>query len=289
MTDFPYICPPTDGLQLAMATARGRRLRKAGFSSGATAFALAVVALLTGSSGQQTLLQPTPEIPAVTSVDKVPAGRTTPPVANRLQPGSLTAFGGNGNPGTTLAAGPGPLSAVLGRAPGNDPVASDGRPAAPYRSAVMKRDDGRGLYLPTDFQCTVNNDGTARTSPLCPGAYVRQPGSSGTEAYALETSVCSSDTKPTVLHYPTTREVDLVIYRGTKAVWHWSRTQAAPRTTPHTLSLDTGYCYGWTTDWNAVDDSGAKLPAASDYRMVATFMADEVSDFSTYEVAFSVS
>ncbi len=292
MTNFPYVGPPSGGLQLAMASARGRRYRKAGMSTSATALSLALVAVLAGSTGRTTLVQePVPEIPAVTSVDRIPSGTVDAPTANTTGVGAVARFGAP----TSLAGTPkrpgsvtGPISVGgVTSVPGAAGSRSAATPTAPYRSAAMKRDDGNSFYIPTQFQCAVNNDGTARTSPLCPSAYVYTPNGT-TKHYGLQSKVCSSDTKTTTLSYGTSREVDLVIYKGTKAVWHWSRSQGLPVGEPHTLALSTGSCYLWNTEWTGVDDAGEKLPAGNGYRMVASFAAAEVSDFSTFEYAFTM-
>ena len=286
MTDFPYVSPPADGLYLAMATARGRRVRKAGASTSFTATAIVVLALLAGSTGRQTLLQqPAPETPAVTGEHKVPSGRVAPSTANAIKPGALGLFSptlaGTGTPGSAQSGQAGAQnSGSSSGASGLDPSRSQGSAAKPYRAGPLTRNDNQ-FSIPA---CAVN--GETNSATLCPNSNASAVNNTPS-VYQFYADICSAQTDTTSLHYPSSNEVDFAVYNGDKEIWRWSSWHPATDR-PHQITLQTGTCSSWTFNWTSVDGLGNKVPRGA-YKLKTTFLAAELSSHRTHVSSFTVS
>lgn len=254
MNDLPLLPPPQDGLRLALATARHRRLRTAGTTTSLTAAALSVAVLALGTPGTQTLLQePAPEIPAVTVIvegvdDKHVSEQTvTPPRAGAWS--AATAVGPATAPG-----------AAAGTTTEAGDTTSPRAPVKGYAAGPLT-EQYTDLGVPV---CSVQD-----ATSLC-----RTASASGTtskvEFYA---EVCSTSTATSLLHFPASNEVDFVVERAGEPVWRWSSWHQA-RPQPHVLALGTGACNSWSFAWTLVDAHGAKVPKG-DYVMKARYLADE--------------
>jgi hypothetical protein len=279
VNDFPYLAPPEDGLRRAMADARRRRYRTAGFSTSSVAAAALVLGALVGGQGTQSLVeQPAPQQPAVTQV--VPDGGTSArnaPRPNQVQPGRVA--------GQSPVTGSAPVGTSAGTSRSETVGTSShgsARPAAaakPYSAGKITRSDSLG-YLPGDYNCPVN--GGAQT--FCPYS---SASSYSAGVYELFAEVCSTKAHDALLHFGQSNEVDFAVYKGSTLVWQWSRWHPA-RDAPHTATVTTGGCLSWTFDWTAVNFQGKKLPAG-DYTLETTFLADELSGKEIMRRQFTVS
>ena len=273
MGEFPHVGPPTDGLHLAMATARERRLRKAGISSGFTAAALLVVALVAGTSGRSTLVQePKPDVPAVVSVDRVPgpapARRTTATTPLTL-------------PGAAVPAASAAPSAATPPAPARPGVTTT-RPAVPPAGGTVSVTEPMrtGYVSPATAGCPFGGYGPA----FCASYSRAADGSSE----VLQATVCSLQASSVDLHFTTDLEVDvLVADRTGRTLWRWS-AQNPPSPDPHTLGLDPGECVQWSTTWRVVDAAGRRL-AKGDYTIRTTSTASELRGRETVSQPYTVS
>lgn len=292
MNDFPRIAPPADGLALAMGAARSRRLRKASASSGVSALALTMVAVLAGTSGRSTLSQqPTPEQPAVV-VNVVPDGQKRP-VDQGTRPSvvlPLTSSGTSSPLDTTP-----PAATVVAAAPPSTTLDFSGdhrssgisSKSAPHVTGPMKSE--QQTTSPSDVSCPVNKSANGE-DVVCPEAFAMPVYASGNSSkvvgYTLETYVCNYTPRTYVLSYASQRELDVVI-RNSKGnvVWRWS-LEHPDQDKPHALALLTGNCWYWETSWSMVDQQGRAVPKG-DYTMVSlqkavemAHTADATSDFT---------
>lgn len=283
MNDFPRIAPPADGLVLAMTTARSRRLRKASASSGASALALTMVAVLAGTSGRSTLTQqPTPEQPAVI-VQVVPDGQTQS-TERGAKPNVVSPLSGSAaRPGSVAALGPTGSSPSAPFIPSDKDTTRTGNgrslPTVPYKAGPIQRNDN-GLALPT---CQVSSDGQSAT--VCPTSYESTSGQKA-GSHQFQTDVCNSDAQPYTLHFDSSNEVDFAIIKGSKEVWRWSSWHA-PKPDAHTAVVGTGACITWTFVWTGVDRHGVQLPPG-DYTLRTKNFASEMSGRSIADVTVTV-
>jgi hypothetical protein len=264
MSDFLRVSPPEDGLVAAMATARARRYRKAGASSGFLAASLSCLALLAGSSGTQRLIQePRPELPAVTGVDRS-SDRAVNEVTTPNSARTIASFDGHA---TSRPAGAGDDQGLLGGdvsvvGPAS-PVRTSRTAEKPYSAGAITRVDNDLLSIPCDVA----------TDRFCSYASVGDYDTSKD----LRAYVCSTYTRGALLGYDTSNEVDFVVKDAKgKERWRWSRWHP-PTENPHFLTVETGRCTYWSFTWTAVDASGRKLPQGS-YTLEAEFLADELQD-----------
>ena len=163
MSDFPYVGPPPGGLTTAMSTARRRRLRTAGTTSGLSAMSLLVVALLAGQTGRTTLVQgPTKETPAVTTEEKtVTKGRQTTVTVS-----DTSTFTVGIVPNRTPASPTGSAPAVPRGPAASGPISQRQTSAlprsVPYAAGPIQRNDNT-VSIST---CALDGDGKSNT--VCP-------------------------------------------------------------------------------------------------------------------------
>lgn len=279
MNDFLYVTPPPDGLHHAFASARTRRLRKAGLSTGTAAAAMSVLALLAGSQGTQSLVQqPAPEQPAVSQLVPDDARQVAP----RPNQGHAVQVFGTTQRGTPAGRGVMPVSPVTGPVRGTTDRQVLAAPAgAPYRAGSIARTDNDPLPS-GDASCAVPTGDVKRATGLCTSAWL-----GGTSGDQITASICSNSTSLTLLHYRGDNEVDFRITtsKGVE-VWRWSRWHPDV-SRPHTLGLEARTCTTWTFDWTGVDANGHKL-AQGDYTLTATFLPDELAHDRSYQYPFTL-
>jgi len=285
VNDFPYVAPAPDGLREAMAHARRRRFRTAGFSTSSVAAAMLVVAALAGGQATQSLIQePAPQQPAVNQLVPVPVDGTT---ARNNTVGASTGRHSATTPQGTVARGAvdPAASSGSGSVSGTRSGAS-GRPGRPATTGPMQRAYGS----PSIDECPLQKS-TEQQAVLCPsGGYSNHWNDAGTAMVGedLTGSVCSFDTRNLVLHFDTSLELDLtVLDEHGQALWRWSKENAA-EPDQHTLALGTTECWQWTTLWRSVDQSGHRL-AAGNYTLRVTSYAKELGKQNVYETGISVS
>jgi hypothetical protein len=132
--------------------------------------------------------------------------------------------------------------------------------------------------------------GTSGQRLLCPGGtygdhYDSQNKLIGTDLYG---TVCSVDPNVVQLHFTTTRELDFAVVDDTGVPrWRWSREHPAT-TDEHTLQLDTGECWEWSTLWRDVDSNGRRL-ATGYYTLRVTSSVQELGTQNVYETGNSIS
>ena len=265
--EFRLVPPPADGLETAFRAAASRRRRKAATASGTgVAAALVAFAVLTGGSGQvltQDPLPPADQLPGV--VEVVPSDAATPePVATRAAP---TTGGGSALAPTTGGA---PVVGTTS-APRATPRPAAPRPprASAYRVADMKR-SGPSLTLPVNC---------ARTEALCSDVV--------TSSRDIRVTLCSTLSEPVHLDFAAKDEVDVVVTLVDEVVWQWSAGR--PRESdPHQVTLDTGECLDWTTEWTGVDQQGRKLPKGG-YAVLSVVDSPDAGDAREATTTYQVS
>lgn len=283
MNDFPHVAPPSDGLQRAFADARGRRLRKAGLSTSTVATGLAVLALVAGGQGTQSLVQqPSPQQPAVSRL--LPEEHDALPSAPRPNQGqSVQDFGTAAQHRGTAA---GPAAPVAGTSPaGTRPVGKRPAPSTsarpPYRAGAITRYENNPV--PSDTSCAVPSTVKDATG-LCTTAYL----TGGANRFSMTGSICSNSTSLTLLHYRGTNEVDVRLTSKSGAeVWRWSRWHPDD-TVPHTYGLEARTCTDWTLDWTGVDSQGRRLPKG-EYTLQVVFLAKELTTQRVASYPFTLS
>jgi hypothetical protein len=271
---FPHVAPPPDGLHRAFADARSRRLRSAGISTSTVAAGLAVLALVAGGQGTQSLVQqPSPEQPAVSRL--VPDGKERLPSVPRPNQGQSVQVYGTHQQRTTQATGSSPRGAQQGpvaSVPLRDRHAGPRSASPPYVAGPIARQDNYGTYFP-DTSCPLPRADT-QTAQLCAAA--RYGIQSGSSPYQLQGEVCSAGTSLALLHFAGRNEVDMAITTSKgQEVWRWS-TWHPDRAYAHTISVDGGSCTEWLFDWTGVSATGTKLPKG-DYTLRVTFLAAELA------------
>lgn len=276
MSEFPYVGPPQHGLHEALSTARHRRLRKAGVSSGASALTLVLVAVLLGQTGRQTLVQqPTPEVPAITTIttiDNTPSGTAKP---NTVAPGQFA----SGSTGTTASTPTTGLATLVLSPTGSTSRGAVRGPGAgvagpSYKAGRITRSES--FNIPT---CAIPSS----AATFCTSSQVTSTSAAHASLYA---DVCSADTNTRTLHYATANEVDFTIVKGNQEVWRWSRFHP-PAGDAHILSVGTGMCTTWTFDWTRVDNLGNTVPAG-DYTLRTTYACTEFArQVDTYDFTLS--
>lgn len=275
MRNFTPISSPQDGLQLAFASARSRRLRTASTTTTLVATTLSVVALALGAPGSHTLLQePVPERPAVvTDVEHPPAPSPRPNhLAGSVSLAQITSIAGH-RPSTTAATTTSPQPAGQ-----SAPVT---RMGPRYEAGQINRQENGLSSVPTP-ECTVTGRTEDATS-LCPSAWVTNYAGAPVQLVA---DICSTRTSNTVLHYTGRNDVDFEILHKGKSVWRWSDWHRDGGS-PHALAVATGSCVQWTFDWTKVDGTGAPLPAG-DYMFRTTFLAAELGGRNVASYAFTL-
>lgn len=280
MTDFRSVPPPLDGLQLAMASARRRRMRTASVTTGFGASLALVVPLLLGSTGQSSVLLPEPDVkqPAVTTSD-APATPAPGHVIAAGQPNTApdlpgTAAGQAAPTSITVSPGPTPST---GRVSGPARSVGSSRPSVPYVAGPMRRDDDQYGQI----ACLGTNDENSATGLCTTGmAYGSSDGTYSLQAYA-----CNLDTQAAPVTFPGANEVDFTV-RSAKGAKVWTWSQWHPQTERvHTIVVPQAACTVWTFDWTAVDATGRRVPAGS-YHLDVTFLTSRLQAQST---DFSVS
>jgi hypothetical protein len=272
VNDFPHVAPPPDGLQRAFADARGRRLRSAGLSTSTVAAGLAVLALVAGGQGTQSLVQqPSPEQPAVSQL--VPDGQERLPSVPRPNQGhNVQVYDTTQQRGT--AAGTGTTGTAQSGAtrslPLRDQHASPRGAGSRYVAGPIVRNEHQP-NIPTDTTCALPA-GNGNGPRLCTYVY---SSSASQPPYQLQAEVCSYQTSLTLLHYLGRNEVDMTISQKGHELWRWSRWH--PDGGPsHTLGLEANECTQWRFDWTGVDATGRRLPKGT-YTLSVTFLANELA------------
>lgn len=274
MNALPRVGPPEDGLRLALATARHRRLRAAGTTTSLTAAALSVAVLALGAPGSQTLLQqPAPQRPAVSTIVQGEDG--VAPEARTDGPGHLSNPAGAaahaGDPRPTPSPAPTAEGAVA------QPVRPGGQGSRYAAGPLTKQENYLGIP-----SCPVSTS-TQSTMTLCPSTMVNDYGTS----LGLYADVCSTRTSPTTLHFPGRNEVDFAITRQGDTVWRWADWHPDGGA-PHSRVLETGACTSWTFGWTLVDAQGKRLPKGT-YTLRTTFLAEELGGPMVLGTSFTIS
>lgn len=264
MTFTPLPADP-DGFTRAVQTARRRRLRTMGMTTGVAGVTTILVATLLTNGGASSLSQ---EEPAAT--DPTPTSTTLAlPSADPARPNAAT--GGTApttNPVDGTSSGP-----TLA------PVAGPRSTSAPVEGPAPVR----GGYVAGPVMSKQN----ALDVPNCLGG----PGMCGVASHdpnarTLDAYLCSSSPDAYTLHYPDAHEVDLTVLSGKDVRWQWSAFHPAIGAA-HTRRLDSGRCTHWWVSYDPVDNQGKALPKG-EYVVRATFLAREV-DPTTVETTFTVS
>ena len=284
MSDFPYVGPPPGGLEAAMTTARRRRLRTAGTTSGLSAMSLLVVALLIGQTGRTTLVQgPHKEVPAVTT-DQRPVAKDRHTQVSVSVEATTTVSGGTVQAGTTISPTDPSHTAPVAPAVAGPTTGHEGNTAArgtAYAAGPITRADTSYSVIP----CGIGSNDT--TATVCTTSTENDNGPT-TAPHQLYADVCSTDPNPYFLHYAGTSEVDFsVLDPKGREVWRWSRWHPLGPTA-HTLTLQTGKCISWTFDWTGVDANGVSLPKGDGYRLKVRFHADELAHNPVPDYAFTL-
>jgi len=282
VNDFPHVAPSPDGLQRAFADARGRRWRKAGLSTSTVAGGLAVLALVAGGQGTQSLVQqPSPQQPAVSRL--VPDGTQPLPSTSRPNQGQGVQVYGSDQQ-RRLSGGQ-----ATGTTPGGSlrRTSSGTTPGAPaigphYAAGPISRSDYETGYLPMDTTCAVPAEPNEQP-PLCTSANAPYATAA---PYDLQALVCSYRTGLTLLHYTGRNEVDLKVLAKGHEVWRWSRWHPDGGS-PHTIGVEANSCTAWTFSWTGVDNQGRTLPKGS-YTLQATFLAGELAQERTATTTFTI-
>jgi hypothetical protein len=246
MTDFRPVPPPPDGFARAVSSARRRRLRTAGLSTGLASAGLVVAAVLAGSSGTSSLSQDAP----VTDQPTQPSVVTT---------------------GTPVADAAAERGTAMATPPGRSPGAVGSSSPTPAGNAVPRPTSGTS-YVAAPISSVHNQ----LTVPNCLGGAPPVCMTVGRTSTGLSAQGCPSETGPVQLHVRDAREVDLWVTQGDRTVWRWSASHPATGRA-HTGRLDSGHCSSWALAWDAVDGQGRKLPAG-DYVMHARLLARETPD-----------
>jgi hypothetical protein len=287
VNDFPYVAPPPDGLQRAFTDARGRRFRKAGLSTSTVAAGLAVLALVAGGQGTQSLVQqPSPQQPAVSQLVPDDGREQLPSVPRPNQGQNVQVFGTHQQRSTSASGGQSDGSQLGGSAsaPLRDQHAAPRSAGRPYVAGPMARQDNYGTYLP-DPNCPLPRADT-QTAELCSYAYYGTQ--SGPAPYRLQGEVCSTGRSLALLHFTGRNEVDMAVTTAKgKEVWRWS-TWHPDRAYAHTISVDGGHCTEWVFDWTGVSSQGAKLPKG-EYTLRVTFLAAELAQQRVRTTALTIS
>jgi hypothetical protein len=115
-----------------------------------------------------------------------------------------------------------------------------------------------------------NNTGVSPGSDWCPEATATAVAGGERLAFTL----CRDSTSGGSLTFATSREVDLVVERGSTVVWSWSHEHPGT-SSPHTLSAPANGCWTWSLVWPDTTQSGAAAGHGA-YTLVATSTADEL-------------
>lgn len=264
------LAPPPDGLERALREAQRRRLHSAGFGVTVAALGCAALLALSSTAGRDVLGQD--RLPDVArdgiDVTVVPAPEPTPDVQSQPAAG-----GPVGRPRSTT-----PPAAPVQEREGEQPRPE---PSAPRPDAAVEADPGMTrdgpLYMVSPrTTCTVGE----RT--LCSGLDVT-PLESG---FRVVAHICSHGPAPVSLRFPGSLEVDLVVGPPGAPDWRWSDGRAFD-TTPHTLRLEQGQCWQWSTTYDARTGDGGTLPEGM-HRMTAEFTAEALGDAAEAQADFVV-
>ncbi|MDX6225268.1 MAG: hypothetical protein QOE64_1644 [Frankiales bacterium] len=268
---FTELSPPDGGFAEARRAGRRRRRLKATAASTTGAGAVAVVLAIIGSSslgGQDSLrvtghpdgATPAPSASASDVPSRAPVPGATNDSASGQQPGATSSPNAAAGPEATAepAATTGPGPAVDGyRTP--DLVRNYFARPAPL---------GSGTSFCQGASSDVG-DNTHSTVNWCHSAIVKKTA----HGHELTDELCRDGTSGSKLVFSTSREVELLVMRGTEVVWRWSADHPADHQ-PHELVAETDHCWQWTASWTDVDARGRPLPAG-DYRLRVISQASE--------------
>ena len=276
---FDAVPAPEDGLRLAFVAARRRRNGKAVVAGGAGVAALALVLSMGGTAATQTLLQdPVPPAQggpgrtATVEQSQAPAPRATPEVPQSRPSAAAAVQGTSSQVRLRPPAGAGDADAV--RTPSTPAARAS---ASPGRRSVVSRPMKRSMAFPVggDPVCPVRKRQESSPS-LCSDVYASEY--AGTVTFSA--TLCSTETDPVRLSYPTEMELDIAVATPDGEVWRWSVGREI-EDLPHTLVLEAGDCMVWTTEWAQVDQQGRRLPAGR-YTVAADFQAAELPQTSRF-------
>ena len=264
------LTPPPDGLERALREAQRRRLHSAGFGAPVMALGCAALLALSSTAGSDVLGQD-----RVPDVGSDGSGVSLVPVPEPRD--------GERSPRTAVRPVQRPSAPALPSAPAQEPGVDRGpvEPSAPRASTLARSDPGMTregpLYIVSPrTTCTVGE----RT--LCSGLDVT-PIESG---FSVVAHLCSHGPAPVSLRFPGSLEVDLVVGPPGAPDWRWSDGRTFD-TAPHTLRLEQGQCWRWSTTYDARSSDGGPLPAGM-HRMTAEFTAEALGDASQAQADFVV-
>jgi hypothetical protein len=268
--EVPLLDPPKDGS--ASARRRGARLklrRRVASASGAVALTCALFAVLgPGSPGIDSLREtnrPAAPSPAAT---RLGTDRQLPPSVPNAVSGATPLASERAVEGTGPR-GVGSVGALPSPTPAPGPT---GRRAGTNRPGVS-RQQFSGTQEP--HACDSGPLTQAPQDPWCLDATVTDDGSD----VVMMARVCRNYAAGAgELTFASTKEVDFKISQEGVSRWQWSSGQRFP-SDHHTLSFTTGGCINWTVRWNAVLDSGRRLPAGA-YTLSVTSAAAETTSLA---------
>lgn len=265
---------PADRYQAVVASARRRqRTALAAAGGGATAAVVAAVLLLTGGGATDSLRVVTPAGHGNTTTTPPRAtGHLTHPATQRPGVAVSAAKAGTGSVGTAA----GPRAANQGA----ESSSTGSRQAGPQ---PMHRS-----YSGSDQQTVCGGIVTHAQPPTTPrycGDVAAATDAHGRVEFDL-TGTLDAASRPSQFSFSTSQEVDLAIYRGGKLVWRWSTGQRFAHDS-HSLPLQSGSSYDWTTTWQPTDVNGKRL-AHGDYDVVGTILASELGSDNSWTTTLTL-
>lgn len=264
---------PRTRLVAITSAARRRQRRAAVLTSGVVAASVTAALFVVGGSASPDSLR--------TTTPAQPGGNQSSPVtapgsgATTTRPGAAPAAS---RPATSTA------TNGTGSAPGPNPSAS-ATPAPPRphppAPAVQRTYSGPG----SQTVCGGIVDGTEHpdSTRYC-GAMSATPDGHDID-FDIEATL-DATSRASQFSFDTTQEIDIAVYRQGKLIWRWSSGQTF-RHDPHSLPLQPGTSYDWTTTWHAVGPDGHPLPAG-DYDVVGTVLATELGTSNSWTSSFSL-
>jgi len=268
---------PTGRYQEIVTSARRRqRTAIAAAGGGVTAAVVATVLLLSGGGAPDSLRVVTPAVHGqATSSPQPQAIRRLPHPATE-HPGLPVSAGNSGATGSVGAASGAQAS---GQSAGSSATGS--RQAA---SQPMHRTYTSGTQQQTVCPRVFPGDQSQTTPRYC-GDVAAAIGAHGRIDFDLQGTLDAAR-PPSQFSFATSQEVDLAIYRGGKLVWRWSTGQHFARD-PHSLPLQSGSSYDWTTTWQPTDSNGKRL-AHGDYDVVGTILASELGSDNSWTTTLTL-
>jgi hypothetical protein len=283
---FTELCAPQGGFADARRVATRRRRAKAAAASTAGAAAVAVVLALSGSSSlssQDKLRVTTPggsDFPAPTASEAASPGSAPasqqPSPENTPAPGSSPgAPGSSGSGGQDESSAPQPVGSPV---PGGDSYVTPDL-VRDYSARHVPLGSGTSFCAGT----TTNDDsGTHSTVNWCHSAQVGKTAA----GHDLVDELCRDGSSGNTLSFDTSREVDLLVLRGSTVVWRWSTDHPAVHQ-PHQLAVEADHCWRWTAHWTDVDANGKRLPGG-DYVLRVVSEAPEMTANPVTQTPFSL-